>query len=45
MNEAAAAPRASKAVIAWAFYDWVNSAFATTVITAFFPLLLKRLLG
>lgn len=45
MNEAAAAPRASKAVIAWAFYDWVNSAFATTVITTFFPLLLKRYWG
>lgn len=24
--------------IAWAFYDWANSAFATTVLAGFFPL-------
>jgi len=28
--------------LAWAFYDWGNSAFAVTVLTAFFPLMLKR---
>ena len=28
--------------LAWAFYDWANSAFAVTVLTAFFPLMLKR---
>ncbi len=31
-----------KPVIAWALYDWANSAFSVTVIAAFFPLLLKR---
>lgn len=29
------APR--REVIAWAFYDWANSAFATTVMAGFFP--------
>ncbi|HWP94840.1 MAG TPA: MFS transporter [Gammaproteobacteria bacterium] len=28
-------------VIAWAFYDWANSAFATTVMAGFFPLFFK----
>lgn len=27
-----------KSIYAWAFYDWANSAFATTVIAGFFPL-------
>jgi len=31
-----------KEAIAWAFYDWANSAFAVTVLTAFFPIMLKR---
>jgi UMF1 family MFS transporter len=31
-----------RAVISWAFYDWANSAFALTVISAFFPLFLKQ---
>ncbi len=26
-----------KAYISWAFYDWANSAFATTVMAGFFP--------
>ena len=30
-----------KAVWGWAMYDWANSAFATAVITVFFPLLFK----
>jgi UMF1 family MFS transporter len=25
----------------WAFYDWANSAFATTVMAGFFPLFYK----
>jgi UMF1 family MFS transporter len=29
-------------VIAWALYDWANSAFATTVLAGFFPLFFKR---
>ena len=29
-------------VIAWAFYDWANSAFATTVLAGFFPLFFKK---
>ena len=28
----------SKEALAWAFYDWANSAFAITVISGFFPL-------
>ncbi|HPY42629.1 MAG TPA: MFS transporter, partial [Thiolinea sp.] len=26
---------------AWAFYDWANSAFVTTVIVAFFPIFFR----
>ena len=40
MTQAAKADR--KAVLSWAFYDWANSAFALTVISAFFPLFLKQ---
>jgi len=29
-----------KNVVGWALYDWANSAFALTVVTAFFPILL-----
>ena len=29
-------------VVAWAFYDWANSAFATTVMAGFFPVFLKQ---
>jgi MFS transporter, UMF1 family len=29
-------------VLSWALYDWANSAFAITVISAFFPLFLKQ---
>ncbi|MBS1222643.1 MAG: hypothetical protein H6R23_2263 [Proteobacteria bacterium] len=28
--------------VAWAFYDWANSAFATTVIAGFFPIFFKQ---
>lgn len=31
-----------KRVYAWALYDWANSAFATSVMTAFFPIFFKR---
>ena len=31
------ATNAKKPIIAWALYDWANSAFATTVMAAFFP--------
>ncbi len=30
----------SRPVLAWAFYDWANSAFALTVLTAFVPVML-----
>jgi MFS transporter, UMF1 family len=30
-----------KSVYAWAFYDWANSAYATTVMAGFFPLFFK----
>jgi len=29
-------------IISWALYDWANSAFAITVMSAFFPLFLKQ---
>lgn len=31
-----------KEIIAWAFYDWANSAFATTVMAAFFPIFFSQ---
>lgn len=30
-----------RSVLSWAFYDWANSAFATTVIAGFFPIFFK----
>ena len=35
----------NKKVISWALYDWANSAFATTVMSGFFPLFLKQYWG
>jgi UMF1 family MFS transporter len=32
----------SPAAIAWALYDWANSAFATTVVAAVFPIYYSR---
>ena len=29
-------------VVAWAFYDWANSAFATTVMAGFFPVFFNQ---
>lgn len=29
-------------ILAWAIYDWANSAFATTVMAGFFPLFFKQ---
>jgi UMF1 family MFS transporter len=29
-------------VLAWAFYDWANSSFATTVMAGFFPVFFKQ---
>ncbi|MEA3290955.1 MAG: MFS transporter [Pseudomonadota bacterium] len=29
-------------VLSWAFYDWANSAFATTVMAGFFPIFFKQ---
>lgn len=31
----------NKTALSWALYDWGNSAFATTVLSAFFPVLFK----
>lgn len=31
-----------KKAVSWAFYDWANSAFATTVIAGFFPVFFKQ---
>jgi MFS transporter, UMF1 family len=32
----------SKQVVAWAAFDWANSAFATTVMVVFFPVFFKQ---
>jgi len=32
----------TKTVISWAFYDWANSAYATTVMAGFFPVFFKQ---
>jgi UMF1 family MFS transporter len=37
-------PLLTRRVVAWAFYDWANSAFATTVMVVFFPLFFKQYL-
>ncbi len=34
-----------RAVLSWAFYDWANSAFSTTVIAGFFPIFFKSYWG
>lgn len=31
-----------KQLWSWAFYDWANSAFATSILAAFFPIFLNR---
>ncbi len=31
-----------KQILSWAFYDWANSAFATTVMAGFFPIFFKE---
>ena len=31
-----------KSILGWAFYDWGNSAFATTIMAGFFPLFFKE---
>ncbi len=36
------ATQQKRLVWSWAFYDWANSAFATTVIAGFFPLFFKQ---
>jgi UMF1 family MFS transporter len=35
-------PLRRRPVIAWALYDWANSAFATTVMAGFFPVFFKQ---
>jgi MFS transporter, UMF1 family len=34
--------RIDRPAAAWAFYDWANSAFSTTVMAGFFPVLFKQ---
>ena len=31
-----------RAIFSWAFYDWANSAYATTVVAGFFPIFFKQ---
>lgn len=35
-------PLSRRPVVAWALYDWGNSAFATTVMAGFFPVFFKQ---
>lgn len=35
-------PSATRQRWAWAFYDWANSAFITTVMVAFFPIFFRK---
>jgi UMF1 family MFS transporter len=37
-----ATPLLRRPVVAWALYDWANSAFATTVMAGFFPVFFKQ---
>lgn len=37
-----ASPLTRRPVVAWALYDWANSAFATTVMAGFFPIFFKQ---
>jgi UMF1 family MFS transporter len=39
-NQQLTTPR--RAIVAWAFYDWANSAYATTIMAGFFPLFFKQ---
>lgn len=32
----------NRSTLSWAFYDWANSAFATTVMAGFFPIFFKQ---
>jgi MFS transporter, UMF1 family len=34
--------RERRALVGWMLYDWANSAFALTVLTAFFPIFFKK---
>ncbi len=34
--------RTYRTILSWAMYDWANSAFATTVMAAFFPIFFKE---
>ena len=31
-----------KSILSWAFYNWANSAFVTTVVAGFFPIFFKQ---
>lgn len=42
MKEAPMEQGSRKSVLAWAMYDWANSAFATTVMAGFFPIFFKQ---
>ena len=35
----------NKKIYSWAFYDWANSAFTTTIMAGFFPVFLKQYWG
>ncbi len=35
-------PNIDRKIFSWALYDWANSAFATTVVAAFFPIFFKK---
>ena len=41
-NGSATMQDSKKEIASWALYDWANSAFATTVMAAFFPIFFKE---
>jgi hypothetical protein len=41
-SEQKAGAQERRAIWGWALYDWANSAFATTVMAAFFPVFFKQ---
>jgi len=41
-SEQGAVPTERRTIWGWALYDWANSAFATTVMAAFFPVFFKQ---
>jgi MFS transporter, UMF1 family len=42
MENKSSVENSRKTILGWCLYDWANSAFATTVMAGFFPILFKE---